>query len=177
MLSLTTQINVRRYPLGFRSSGGIRERETVTAGAAHVPLNRIGGQLGFDIGLKIHSPRAWIATCANQLLYPREDREKLGRWAPGSLMPDIYDRARCTAELSLMGEIINRIRSGRVPTKSFETPADTTHGNEIPESSPASSTSATPPAESDVDISDLRDEKRETFRQRLFERLRLAKHV
>ena len=98
--------------------------KTSTAGTVQAALSRVEILLGFSMKLKIHSPRAWFATCAHQLLYPREDREKLGRWDPGSLMPDLYDRSACATELRLRGEILERIRKGVwKPTNAFETPS------------------------------------------------------
>ena len=89
------------------------------------------------------------------ITFSREDREKLGRWAPGSLMPDRYDRATCTTELRLRNEILERIRSGWEPTNSFETPGTQSTTKDEAESSSASSTSETSSLLSEEDITDL----------------------
>ena len=50
----------------------------------------------------------WLTTCARKLLYTREDRGELGRWDPGSIMPERYGRAVRSAELRLRREILER---------------------------------------------------------------------
>ena len=131
----------------------IIESKISTVGAVQAALSRLGTLLGFSLKLKIRSPRAWFATCAHQLLYPREDREKLGRWDPGSLMPDRYDRSVCAIELRLRDEISERIRKGVwKPTNAFETPSQSKGDNNLAESSSASSTSE---LSSEEDITDL----------------------
>ena len=131
----------------------ISDSKKSTAGAVQATLSRLETLLGFNLKLKIHSPRSWVATCAHQLLYPREDREKLGRWNPGSLMPDLYDRSVCATELRLRDEIFEKIRSGVwKPTNAFETPGRGANDDTKAESSSASSTSGN---SSDEDITDL----------------------
>ena len=80
---------------------------------------------GFPKSVQLHSARNFFATCAGQLLYGREFREKLGRWTAGSLMPDRYDRAECATELRLRSEIIEKLNSGWRPTKAYEVPPTT----------------------------------------------------
>ena len=128
-----------------------------TAGTTQAAIQRLEKFFGVSLGLKIHSPRTWAATCANQLLYSREDREKLGRWAPGSLMPDVYDRAVCVTELRLRDQILEKIRNGWSPSQSFETPGKNKTEVEDAETSSASSTSETSSVTSEVDIADLYD--------------------
>ena len=131
-----------------------------TGGTTQAALARLEEKLGFSLKLKIHSPRAWFSTCAHQLLYPREDREKLGRWAPGSLMPDLYDRAICATELRLRDEILNRIRSGGwEPSNAFETPGKKKPIETKAETKSNSSVSDTSSLSSDEDITDLWGEK------------------
>ena len=92
-----------------------------TSGTVQATLTRIEKEFGMENHLKIHSPRTWYATLARQLAYPREDREKLGHWAPGSLMPDRYDRALCSTELRLRNEILTKIREQNwEPVDSYE---------------------------------------------------------
>ena len=87
-------------------------KKEATRGSVQSTITKIEKGFGFKFGIRIHSPRAWRATLSKQLLYSREGREKLGRWAPGSLMPDLYDRATCATELRLRGEITQRLRRG-----------------------------------------------------------------
>ena len=79
--------------------------------------------LWFDSGCTLHSFRSWLATCANQLAFKREDREKLGRWSAGPVMPDRYDRATCATELRLRNEIVAQVADGRRPQVALEVPS------------------------------------------------------
>ena len=54
----------------------ISEDKQSTPGTVQATLSRLEKHLGMSFGIKIHSPRSRIATCAHQLLYPREDRER-----------------------------------------------------------------------------------------------------
>ena len=92
-----------------------RKRRNATLGTVHATLTRVEKEFGFAANLKVHSPRSRFATLAEKLLYTREDREKLGYWDPGSLMPDRYDRATCATELRPRGEILQRIRWDFIP--------------------------------------------------------------
>ena len=80
-----------------------------------------------------HSSRGWSPTCANQLDFPREGLERLGHWAPGSIMPDRYYKAVCATELKLRCKIFAEIRTGRRPHPAFQVatqpPAETGVGN------------------------------------------------
>ena len=49
---------------------------------------------------------------AKQLLYPREDLERLGRWGPAILMPDRYDRAICSADWRARWIFLNEFETG-----------------------------------------------------------------
>ena len=104
------------------SSWEVSLKRQATHGVAQAALSRIEERFGFPKGCKLHSPRNWFATCAGQLLYPREQRERLGRWAPGSVMPDHYDKAVCATELRLRSEIIGKITGGWRPSAAFEVP-------------------------------------------------------
>ena len=95
-------------------------KRNATFGFAQSKLTKIEPEHGFANGLKLHSFRGRAPTCANQLRFPREERGRLGHWAPGSNMPDRYDKATCAAELRLRGEILNKIWEGWRPQKAFE---------------------------------------------------------
>ena len=97
-------------------------RKWGTQGLVQTLIAKIEAKFGFPSIVKLHSPRNFFPTCAGQLLYGGEFREKLGRRAPGSTMPDRYDRAECATELRVRAEIIEKIQRGRRPTKPFEIP-------------------------------------------------------
>ena len=90
----------------------ILKGKRATAGAAKAALTRLQKELGCGPWLKLRSARAWIPTCARQLLYSREERGKLGQWGPGSLIPDRYGRAICATELRIWGEIPEKSATG-----------------------------------------------------------------
>ena len=144
----------------FEKDWSINNGRKSTAGTVQAALNRLQQELKCNARLRIHSARAWLPTCARQLLYPREDREKLGRWAPGSVMPDRYDRAVCSTELRLRYEILSKVREEQWrPTNSFEVPSErrttekTSENTNDDDTSSMESTSETSSAE--IDISDL----------------------
>ena len=115
-------------------------KKAATLGSTKAALSRLEQSFGLNTHFRIHPPRSWCATIARQLLYSREDREKLGLWAPGSLMPELYDRATCATELRLRDEILTKIKEGFVPAGPFELAKKA--GAEIKaESSDATSTS------------------------------------
>ena len=93
-----------------------------TFGVGKAAISRMEEKFGFPKSAQLHSARNFFATCAGQLLYGREFREKLGRRTAGILMPDRYDRAECATELRLRSEIIEKLNSGRRPTKAYEVP-------------------------------------------------------
>ena len=97
-------------------------KRRATYGVAQAAFRRLTALFGFEGKFTLRSPRNWFTTCAGQLLYSREHREKLGRWAPGSVMPDHYDRAVCATELRLRNEIIAKLNLGWRPSKEYETP-------------------------------------------------------
>ena len=127
----------------------IDPNRAATNGTAQAALNRIITHFGLTMKVTLHSPRNWAATCAHQLKYPREERETIGHWAPGSLMPDRYDRAVCSTELRIRNDIFSRIRDeGWQPTPAFEIPggkkgAATKTAENKHETSTAASTSET----------------------------------
>ena len=59
----------------------------------------------------LHSERAWLPTCANQLGWNADDRRKIGHMAHGSVMMDHYDRAAYTTELRLRDAISRKVRA------------------------------------------------------------------
>ena len=142
-------------------------RRSATVGTAQAALNRLQTLMRLGYKLKMHSPRSFFATCASQLRFPREEREKLGHWAPVSVMPDIYDRAVCATELRIRLDVANRITNGRKPSAAFEVPtnndaqATVPSQSEIPkpeDDSVASETSdgaVSSDSETDVFIGDL----------------------
>ena len=75
--------------------------------------------------LKLHSARTRFATCARQLEFSLEERTALGHWKPGSLMPNLYDRAVCATELKLRNKILEEIKAGWEPVHAFEIPNNT----------------------------------------------------
>ena len=97
-------------------------KRKATFGVVRAAIAKIEVICGFGKSAHLHSARNFFATCASQLLYSRENREKLGRWTAGSAMPDRYDRAECATELRLRSEILARIQNGWKPTKAFEVP-------------------------------------------------------
>ena len=133
-------------------------KKKVTNGTSQHALGRIQTHIGSELKLKLHSPRNFFTTCASQLLFPLEQREKLGHCAKGSAMPGRYDRAFCTTELRLRDDIISRISGGWRPQIAFEVP---TRAKEQGEEESCDSTSATSTASTVArkreDISDLRN--------------------
>ena len=99
------------YPWVDKEWGPSNSRNA-TVGAVRAALTRIEKEFASQTNPAAKSPMAWYSALAKQLLYSREDREKLGPWDPRSLMPDLYDRATCAAELRLRDEISDKIRGG-----------------------------------------------------------------
>ena len=134
-----------------------------THGTTLAALRRLEKMYGMKTSCTLHSPRAFLATCANQLSFPREEREKLGRWAPGSVMPERYDRATCTTELRLRDNILAQIQNGWKPTRAYEVPSAKPSGGNPKrikagtESSSVTSTSVTSSASREILISELYD--------------------
>ena len=155
-------------------------RRVATNGTAQAVLTALERKLGFKIGARLHSPRNFFATCAGQLRFSREEREreKLGRWAPGSIMPERYDRAGCVTELRIRSDIVSRILTeGWMPEPAFsagshsaKVPVKTEPDSQVPKSQSseidnaqfggkiedlASSPEASSTSEEEVDIADL----------------------
>ena len=93
-----------------------------TFGVTHAAFTKLLRLLGCPPLIKLHSPRCWFATYARQLLFGKEERTSIGRWRPGSAMPDVYDRAECAAELAPRDKIVSKIQSVRRPSGDFELP-------------------------------------------------------
>ena len=91
-------------------------------GVVQATLTRLEQFLGFPKLLKLHSARTRFATCAGKLEFSLEERTTLGRWEPGSVMPNLYDRAICATELKIRRKILERINEGWVPAHAFEIP-------------------------------------------------------
>ena len=115
-------------PNGFRSlfphvsphEWKINYRRCAPFAFAQGKLRDIASTFGFSKKCKLHSFRAWAPTCATQLGGHREDRGRLSHWAPGSAMPDRYDRAICTTELKVRERIFAKFRAGRRPLGAFQ---------------------------------------------------------
>ena len=126
-------------------------------------LTRLEKKLGFDSHLKLHSPRNWFPTAANQLLMEPDKREHLGRWKKGSVMPELYDKTVCVTELAIRNQILDKIDQGWLPCASFEIPKQVGNQKEcelesLNSESSAGETSVTPTAsflKKEVDISQL----------------------
>ena len=84
--------------------------------------------IGFIRKITLRSARNWFATYAKQLAFRKEERTTLGRWKPGSNVPDRYDRSVCATELSLRDKIATRIEKGWRPALPYEIP---TRGKEV----------------------------------------------
>ena len=95
-------------------------KRSASYGLVQGELRKIAIELGYTTKYTLHSFRAWAPTCSSQLNFPREDRGRLGHWAPGSLMPNRYDKAICATELKLRDQIFTRIRGGWRPLHAFQ---------------------------------------------------------
>ena len=123
----------------------IISRRVGTNGTVQAALTRLEDMISIHLKLKLHSPRTFFATCASQLRFPREEREKLGHWVAGSVMPERYDRAVCVTELAIRDDIIRRITmDGWRPVNSFSvpTPSNPANTNSTGNNSDASQVSA-----------------------------------
>ena len=129
--------------------GRIVGSRAASFGLVQARLTKLELKLGFDKSARVHSFRGWAPTCASQLRFSREDREKLGHWAPGSIMPERYDKAECATELRLREGILEKIRTGWRPSGAFELPTEVKAG-----ATPSSSESET----SSTSIHDPREE-------------------
>ena len=118
-------------------------------GAVQTRLAKLEAMVGRTPLLKLHSFRSFLPTCASQLNFSRENREALGRWRAGSLMPDRYGRAACVTELRLRNSVLEQFARGWRPSLDLEVaPKNGTEG----EGSVASETSV---MSSEPDIGDL----------------------
>ena len=96
-----------------------------TNGMALAGLKSLITTVGRTDRVSLHSFRGWLPTCASQLQFAREKREKLGRWSANSAMPELYDRAVCATELALRNDILRSItEDGWRPAPSFEIPGN-----------------------------------------------------
>ena len=100
-------------------------------------LRMLFRELGFpECKCTPNSPRNYMNSVANQLHWPREDREVLGRWAAGSKMPVVYDRTACATEIRLRNGVLAQIRAGWRPAGAFQIPSapdgvDEQHGRSL----------------------------------------------
>lgn len=93
-----------------------------SSGVVAASLSMLERQLGSIRKITLRSARNWFATYAKQLSLTKEDRATLGRWKPGSNMPDRYDRSVCATELALRRKIVCRIEKGRRRASPYEIP-------------------------------------------------------
>ena len=103
-------------------------RTILRAVSAHSPALGIrlfpGGIKRAGTGrFKLHPFRNRATTCASQLRYPREGRDRLGHWAPGGGIPDGYDKAVCASELRIRADILDKVHEEWRPQKSFDAEA------------------------------------------------------
>ena len=129
-----------------------------TSGTVQAALTRLEGRLGFPPLCTLHSPRNWFPTMGDQLLFPGEKRNRLGRWAKGSKMPEKYDRTFCVSELKIRDDILQELNKGWTPEDNFEIPTKKKEERDELETSPAGDTSVvTTPSDmrSEVDISKI----------------------
>ena len=61
----------------------------------------------------MHSHRAVYPTLGALAGFPRENLCPLGRWRPGSNMPNVYNREAKNAEVNLRNRIIDKVREGK----------------------------------------------------------------
>ena len=95
-------------------------KRSAPAGLVQKELTKIAESLGFRTKYTISSFRGWAPTCANLLNIRRDDRERLGHWAPGSAMPDRYGKAIGAAELKIRDRIFPEIRAGWRPKEASQ---------------------------------------------------------
>ena len=79
-------------------------------------MRSLSGELGCETYHLFHPKLPPIFS--NQLVRGEEDRRKLARWATGSEMPDLYDRAFCVTELMPRNSFAQAIQSGGEQTSS-----------------------------------------------------------
>ena len=95
-------------------------KRSASFGLVQSKLTKIATELGYTTKYTLHSFRGGAPTCASQLDFPREERERLGHWAPGRIMPARYDKAVCATEPKLRDKIFPKIRPGRRPQHAFQ---------------------------------------------------------
>ena len=88
-------------------------------------IRTISEEIGFSgVKLTTHSARNFFPTCSAQLGWAEENRRTVGRRAPVSVMPGLYDRAFCVTEMGLRNDILRKVQNGRGPTQSFDVPME-----------------------------------------------------
>ena len=93
-----------------------------TFGGVIAFLCKIQRLIGREPFLKLHSFRAFIPTCAEQLQFGMEKRRKLGRWSATSTIPDRYDRAAGAPELATRNKMSGSFAEGWRQSKEFGIP-------------------------------------------------------
>ena len=109
---------------------GINLKRSASFGLVQNKLTKLARELGYSDKVSRHSFRGWAPTCASQLNFHRGERGKLGHWAPGSMMPNRYDKAACSADLELMDRISSQLRSGWRPQHAFQVGGQETPGGD-----------------------------------------------
>ena len=64
------------------SGWGIDLKRSASSGLVQSKLTKIAAELGYSAKYTLHSFWGWAPTCASQLDFPREERERLVHWAP-----------------------------------------------------------------------------------------------
>ena len=70
----------------------------------------------------LHTPKNFLPSCATELPFSAEDRNRLGHWQSGSTMCERYDRSTCTQELLIRSTILENISDGWMPVGPFSIP-------------------------------------------------------
>ena len=70
----------------------------------------------------LHTPENFLPSCATELSFSVEDRNRLGHWQTGSAMCERYDRPTCTQEFPIRSTILANISEGWRPVGPFSIP-------------------------------------------------------
>jgi hypothetical protein len=72
--------------------------------------------------MSVHGLRSYYITALTQMRARKSDRERVGRWRPGSAMPDHYDAIEGTAELMVRAKVTDAVKRGWRLSKPNEVP-------------------------------------------------------
>ena len=70
----------------------------------------------------LHTPKNFLPSCATELSFSVDGRNRLCHWQTGSAMCERYDRSTCTQELLLRSTILQNISEGWKPVGPFSVP-------------------------------------------------------